>query len=61
LETITKQVNLISMEKRTPHCKLAVVRTVVAAGKVRDASGGTTSEANDTSSMAPLIGFTDIA
>ena len=23
------------MEKRTPHCKLAVVKTLVAAGKVR--------------------------
>ena len=23
------------MEKRTPHCKLAVVRTMLAAGKVR--------------------------
>ena len=27
--------NLMVLEKRTPHCKLAAVKTLIAAGKVR--------------------------
>lgn len=33
------------MEKRTPHCRLAVVHTLVAAGKIRLTLGATTGAA----------------